>query len=123
MPSLPPRSLYEKIIDRHTVRRLDGPGQVLLCIDRTVLNEYTSPQAEVDTLLTLAGNASTNRLTIDLPAQRIIPAQGAPVPFAIEARRKEALVRGLDAVAATLEEAEAIRSFERAYHQANPWLV
>jgi 3-isopropylmalate/(R)-2-methylmalate dehydratase large subunit len=40
-----PRSLYEKIIDAHTVRRLDDQGQVLLYIDRTVLNEYTSPQA------------------------------------------------------------------------------
>lgn len=44
-----PRTLYDKIIDTHTVRKLDdrdGPGaEVLLYIDRTVLNEYTSPQA------------------------------------------------------------------------------
>ncbi|WP_336489018.1 3-isopropylmalate dehydratase large subunit [Methylobacterium nigriterrae] len=43
------RTLYDKIIDAHTVRRLDdrnGPGaEILLYIDRTVLNEYTSPQA------------------------------------------------------------------------------
>lgn len=43
------RTLYDKLVDAHTVRRLDagtGPGsQVLLYIDRTVLNEYTSPQA------------------------------------------------------------------------------
>ena len=41
----PPRSLYEKIVDAHTVRTLEGEGQVLLYIDRTVMNEYTSPQA------------------------------------------------------------------------------
>ncbi len=44
-----PRTLYDKIIDRHKILSLDdrdGPGaQVLLYIDRTVLNEYTSPQA------------------------------------------------------------------------------
>ncbi|WP_132255144.1 3-isopropylmalate dehydratase large subunit [Methylobacterium segetis] len=44
-----PRTLYDKLIDSHTVARLDdrtGPGaEVLLYIDRTVLNEYTSPQA------------------------------------------------------------------------------
>ncbi|WP_111432068.1 3-isopropylmalate dehydratase large subunit [Rhodobacteraceae bacterium DSL-40] len=44
-----PRTLYEKIIDQHKVLSLDdksGPGStVLLYIDRTVLNEYTSPQA------------------------------------------------------------------------------
>ena len=44
-----PRTLYDKLIDSHTVARLDdrtGPGaEVLLYIDRTILNEYTSPQA------------------------------------------------------------------------------
>ncbi|WP_398475727.1 3-isopropylmalate dehydratase large subunit [Tardiphaga sp.] len=38
------RTLYDKIIDTHTVRDL-GDRQVLLYIDRTILNEYTSPQA------------------------------------------------------------------------------
>ena len=44
-----PRPLYDKLIDSHTVAHLDdrtGPGaEVLLYIDRTILNEYTSPQA------------------------------------------------------------------------------
>ncbi len=45
----PPTTLYDKIIDRHRVCRLNdlsGPGErLLLYVDRTVLNEYTSPQA------------------------------------------------------------------------------
>lgn len=44
-----PRALYDKIVDRHRVLSLGGgpgPGErLLLYIDRTVLNEYTSPQA------------------------------------------------------------------------------
>jgi 3-isopropylmalate/(R)-2-methylmalate dehydratase large subunit len=39
------RTLYEKICDAHTVRRLDDRGHILLYIDRHILNEYTSPQA------------------------------------------------------------------------------
>ncbi len=39
------RTLYDKIIDAHTVRTLDDEGLTLLYVDRTVLNEYTSPQA------------------------------------------------------------------------------
>jgi 3-isopropylmalate/(R)-2-methylmalate dehydratase large subunit len=39
-----PRTLYRRIVDAHTVRAL-GDGQVLLYVDRQVLNEYTSPQA------------------------------------------------------------------------------
>ncbi len=45
----PARTLYDKIIDHHRVRSLNdvtGPGEALLLyVDRTVLNEYTSPQA------------------------------------------------------------------------------
>jgi 3-isopropylmalate/(R)-2-methylmalate dehydratase large subunit len=40
-----PRTLYDKIVDAHVVRALDDKGLVLLYVDRTVLNEYTSPQA------------------------------------------------------------------------------
>ncbi len=41
-----PRTLYDKIVDVHTVQTDQTDGrQVLLYVDRTVLNEYTSPQA------------------------------------------------------------------------------
>jgi 3-isopropylmalate/(R)-2-methylmalate dehydratase large subunit len=40
-----PRTLYRRIVDAHTVRPLGDKGQVLLYVDRQVLNEYTSPQA------------------------------------------------------------------------------
>jgi 3-isopropylmalate/(R)-2-methylmalate dehydratase large subunit len=40
-----PRTLYRQIIDSHLVRPLGDGSQVLLYIDRQVLNEYTSPQA------------------------------------------------------------------------------
>jgi 3-isopropylmalate/(R)-2-methylmalate dehydratase large subunit len=40
-----PKTLYDKLIDSHVVRHLDDKGNVLLYIDRSILNEYTSPQA------------------------------------------------------------------------------
>lgn len=39
-----PATLYQKIVARHTVCRLDDK-HVLLYVDRHILNEYTSPQA------------------------------------------------------------------------------
>jgi 3-isopropylmalate/(R)-2-methylmalate dehydratase large subunit len=39
------RTLYDKLVDAHVVRTLDDSGLILLYVDRTVLNEYTSPQA------------------------------------------------------------------------------
>lgn len=40
-----PKTLYDKLIDSHVVKKLDDEGNVLLYIDRSILNEYTSPQA------------------------------------------------------------------------------
>ena len=55
------RTLYDKLIDSHTVFRLDDDGgQVLLYVDRTVLNEYTSPQA--------FGGAARGRRTVWRPS-------------------------------------------------------
>lgn len=39
------KTLYDKHIDSHTIKKLDDDGSVLLYIDRSILNEYTSPQA------------------------------------------------------------------------------
>lgn len=39
-----PRTLYQKIVDAHTVKRIDA-GTVLLYCDAHFANEYTSPQA------------------------------------------------------------------------------
>ncbi|WP_315832694.1 3-isopropylmalate dehydratase large subunit [Bradyrhizobium prioriisuperbiae] len=40
------QTLYDKLVDSHTVHSFDPDGrQLLLYVDRTVLNEYTSPQA------------------------------------------------------------------------------
>ena len=39
------RTLYQRIVDTHTVRPIGEGGQVLLYVDRQILNEYTSPQA------------------------------------------------------------------------------
>jgi 3-isopropylmalate/(R)-2-methylmalate dehydratase large subunit len=44
MPRSTARTLYDKIIDAHTVRALDD-SNVLIYVDRHILNEYTSPQA------------------------------------------------------------------------------
>lgn len=44
MSCSPPRTLYDKICAAHTVRVLDAQN-ILLYVDRHILNEYTSPQA------------------------------------------------------------------------------
>ena len=40
------KTLYDKIVDLHTIEKLSEDGiERLVYVDRTVVNEYTSPQA------------------------------------------------------------------------------
>src|SRR3954447_14604168 len=57
------------------------------------------PAPDVGPLLDLAGDPARNVLTIDLPAQNVAAGEGGPVfRFEIDGLRKDALLRGLDAV-------------------------
>ncbi|WP_411901471.1 3-isopropylmalate dehydratase small subunit [Methylorubrum thiocyanatum] len=78
---------------------------------------------EVGTLSALAADPARNRLTVDLPAQSILGADGTRFTFEISPLRKDALVRGLDAIGTTLDQADAIRGFEARHHATQPWLV
>lgn len=81
-------------------------------------------QAEIDVLMKLAADPANAVLTVDLPGQVIVAArEGTRIVFEFDALRKDALVRGLDAVGATLELAADIRAFEARYHATNPWLA
>ena len=81
------------------------------------------PDSDVAALLQMTADPSRSVITVDLPAQTITPAAGAPIGFAFDAVHKDMLVRGLDAVQLTLEHADAIRRFERDYHADQPWLA
>lgn len=58
---------------------------------------------------------------VDLLGQTIACA-GFTQSFEIGARQKDAMLRGLDAVGLTLEDADSIRNFEKAHFAASPWL-
>ncbi len=92
------------------------------CQRNGVLTVTLEPSVIAD-LGARVSRADTNGLTIDLPAQTITAdADNLVIPFTIEPLRKDALVRGLDAVSAVLlEYADDIRAFERFHQMANPW--
>ncbi|MDD9875655.1 MAG: 3-isopropylmalate dehydratase small subunit [Gammaproteobacteria bacterium] len=62
------------------------------------------------------------QLKVDLPAQRIVRADGAVIGFDIEAGRKHSLVNGLDDIALTLEQTELIREYDSKRKTEAPWL-
>jgi 3-isopropylmalate/(R)-2-methylmalate dehydratase small subunit len=62
------------------------------------------------------------RLTVDLPRQVVVKADGTELPFDIEPFRKECLIGGLDEIGLTLQHADKIRGYEAQRIAAKPWL-
>ncbi|BAP88065.1 isopropylmalate isomerase small subunit [Burkholderiales bacterium GJ-E10] len=63
------------------------------------------------------------QLTIDLPQQTVIAADGMVLPFEIDAFRKQCLLNGWDDIGLTLRHADRIREFEALRLRRNPWLA
>ena len=64
-----------------------------------------------------------NKITLDLPAQRIGLQNGEVIDFAIDELSKVSLLNGLDAIGTTLQYGDDIREFQQAHLQRNPWLA
>lgn len=62
------------------------------------------------------------QLTVDLPNQVIIKANGEKIPFNVDEFRKYCLINGLDDIGLTLQDADAIRAYEEKRKQQAPWL-
>ncbi len=83
----------------------------------------TLPVAVVDQLFREeAGAGEGYELTVDLEAQIVTTPGGEPFAFEIDAFRRRCLLEGLDDIALTLKQADAIRAYEAKRKQEAPWL-
>ena len=62
------------------------------------------------------------QLTIDLREQLIHTPDGDTIAFEVDAFRKDCLLKGLDDIGISLQDADAIRAFEKQWQQKSPWL-
>ena len=62
------------------------------------------------------------QLTIDLPRQVVIKADGSEIPFEVQPFRKHCLVNGFDDIGLTLRHADKILAFEAERLARMPWL-
>ena len=62
------------------------------------------------------------RLDIDLEAQTVTTPSGESFEFEVDAFRKECLLKGLDDIGLTLQQADAIKQFETQWRAQSPWL-
>ncbi|UHQ55004.1 3-isopropylmalate dehydratase small subunit [Microbulbifer sp. YPW16] len=61
-------------------------------------------------------------LTIDLEKQQVVKPDGSAIPFEVDEFRKHCLLNGLDDIGLTLEDADAIRAYEKKRREQAPWL-
>ena len=62
------------------------------------------------------------RLIVDLEKQQVTTPSGEAFGFAVDAFRKECLLKGLDDISLTLQHVEAIKAFEKKKRVEEPWL-
>jgi 3-isopropylmalate/(R)-2-methylmalate dehydratase small subunit len=76
----------------------------------------------IDRLFAVVHASPGYQLRIDLGSQRVITPEGVVLEFAIDAFRKECLLRNLDDIEITLQHRSDIRSYEVGRRQAEPWI-
>ncbi|MHB0842865.1 3-isopropylmalate dehydratase small subunit [Stutzerimonas nitrititolerans] len=80
-------------------------------------------EAELQVLGAMVAQPQNAAIEVDLVEQAIRLADGRSITFSIDTLRKDALMRGLDAIGSTLQRTEQIKAFETRHLQANPWLA
>ena len=80
------------------------------------------PDAEVKKLFTEVAAAPGYRLSVNLAAQTVTTPEGRVIPFQIDPALKQRLLHGLDDIGITLQQADAIRTYERRRAAEVPWL-
>ncbi len=79
--------------------------------------------AAVDQLFTECFSQPGYSLEIELESQTVRTPTGQTFTFEVDAFRKHCLLNGLDDIALTLAQADAIRDFERQRRNTAPWLA
>ncbi|MGL4316183.1 MAG: 3-isopropylmalate dehydratase small subunit, partial [Pseudomonas sp.] len=77
---------------------------------------------EVDALFRQAEATEGYQLTVDLAAQTVTRPDGVQYSFEVDAFRKHCLLNGLDDIGLTLQDQDAIKTFENQHQQSSPWL-
>ena len=81
------------------------------------------PEAQVARLFDEVAAFPGYTLTVDLPRQVVVKADGSKLPFEVQAFRKYCLVGGFDDIGLTMRHADKIRAFEAERLARMPWLT
>lgn len=112
-------------LDDYGLRAVIAPSFADIFFNNSFKNGFlpvTLKAEEVQAIFELVMKDAGVQITIDLPAQQVRLPDGRSFGFEIDAFRKDCLVRGLDEIGITLQNADAIRAYEARRRIDAPWL-
>jgi 3-isopropylmalate/(R)-2-methylmalate dehydratase small subunit len=113
-------------IEQYGFRALIAPSYADIFFNNCFKNgllPIVLPATQVARLFDAVAAFSGYSLTIDLPRQVVVTADGAEWPFEVQPFRKQCLLNGWDDIGLTLRHADAIRAFEAERLAKRPWLA
>ena len=113
-------------LDQYGFRALIAPSYADIFFNNCFKNgllPIVLPEAQVSRLFDEVAAFPGYALTIDLPRQVVVIADGTELPFDVQAFRKYCLLNGFDDIGLTLRHADKIRAFEAARLAKMPWLA
>jgi 3-isopropylmalate/(R)-2-methylmalate dehydratase small subunit len=113
-------------LDQYGFRAIIAPSFADIFFNNCFKNgllPITLPEADVARLFDEVHAFVGYSLTIDLPRQVVVRADGSELPFDVQPFRKYCLLNGFDDIALTLRHADKIRDFEAERLTRMPWLA
>ncbi|MBV8620419.1 MAG: 3-isopropylmalate dehydratase small subunit [Curvibacter sp.] len=113
-------------LDQYGFRAIIAPSFADIFFNNSFKNgllPIVLPEATVAQLFDEVHAFPGYELTVDLERQVIVRAQGAEIPFEVNAFRRYCLLNGFDDIGLTLRQADKIRAFEAERLATKPWLA
>lgn len=92
------------------------------CFQNGILALTLGTNIIADVAAQVAADPVQNQIVVDLEASLVISPAGTTTPFKIPARRREALLEGLDEIDLTLKQTARISNYQRDDRQRRPWI-
>ena len=112
-------------LDQYGFRALIAPSFADIFFNNSFKNgllPIVLPEHEVAKLFDEVFAFPGYELTIDLPRQVVIKADGTELPFEVQGFRKYCLLNGFDDIGLTLRHADKIKAYEAERLATKPWL-
>lgn len=108
------------------IRCVIAPSLADLFVANCFQNGILAMTLDADIIAALAAQVASdpvaNQLVVDLEASLVISPSSTTTPFKIPARRREALLAGLDEIDLTLKQTPQIAEYQHADRQRRPWI-